>query len=69
VFLNTRRVYIRYKRLRGSVVVLNPGSVIADSTAYSLRDRLADPGDFSYRILDSLDYSLEALGILRGSSD
>jgi hypothetical protein len=69
VFLNTRRVYIRYKRLRGSVVVLNPGGVITDSTTYSLRDRLANPGDFSYRIPDSPDHSLEALGILRGSSD
>jgi hypothetical protein len=69
VFLNTRRVYIHYKRLRGSIVVLNLGGVITDSTTRSLRNRLANPGDFSYRILDSLDYSLEALGILRGSSD
>jgi hypothetical protein len=51
------------------VVVLNPGGVITDSTARSLRDRLANPGDFSHRMLDSPDHSLEALGILRGSSD
>jgi hypothetical protein len=51
------------------VVVLNLGSVIADSTTRSLRDYLANPGDFSYRILDSLDYSLEALSILRRSSN
>jgi hypothetical protein len=69
VFLDTRCVYIRYKQLRGYLVTLNLGSVITDSTACSLRDYLANPGDFSYRILDSLDYSLEALSVIRRNNN
>lgn len=49
--------------------MLDPGSVITDSTTSPLRDYLANPGYLGYRDLDSSDYSLEALGVLRGSSD
>lgn len=69
MFLDTRRVYIYYKRLRGYLVALDPGGVITDSTTGSLRDPLANPGYLGYRDLDSSDYTLKALGVIRGSSD